>query len=104
MGNPTNGWGPLETLELRMYLITVGTESKRESPRDQRTFISLGGEICYFNHLLFEPKISPEWEKRKKCVVHFTLDDESKGLLFRRFLSSEFYKVKKKNVIGKGTN
>lgn len=100
MGTPTNGWGPWETLELGIYLITVGTESKQESPRDQRTFISLSGEICYFNHLLFEPKISLEWEKRKKCVVHFTLDYKSEGVLFRWFLSF----IRKKNVIGAGTN
>lgn len=100
MGTPTNGWGPWETLELGIYLITVGTESKQKSPRDQRTFISLSGEICYFNHLLFEPKISPEWEKRKKCVVHFTLDYKSEGVLFRWFLSF----IRKKNVIGEGTN
>lgn len=83
MGNPRNGQGPWETLELGIYLITVGTESKQESPRDQRTFISLGGEICYFNHLLFEPEISLDWEKRRKYVVHFTLSYKSECLLFR---------------------
>lgn len=60
VGNPRKGQGPRETLELGIYLIAPGTESKQDSLRDQRTFILLSGEICYFNHLLFEPKISLE--------------------------------------------
>lgn len=94
-----------EALELGIYSMALGTESKPESLGDRRTCISLGGEARYFDHLPLEPKISPECEKKKKHVVHFGLFFFFLFLQIRVFgfqVVSELYKKKSLSGTGEG--
>lgn len=94
-----------EALELGIYSMALGTESKPESLGDLRTCISLGGGARYCNHLPLEPKISPECEKKKKHVVHFGLFFFFLFLQIRVFgfqVVSELYKKKSLSGTGEG--